>query len=497
MKELHYGFLNVPCYDSEEEDDLPPSAFCDAPIISGAIPIPEVNTTLAIESTSTASREPVSTTTSITFQTAATSSGSTSHATSNTSVATTTLSSIVGAHQTNTAATKATAKKKSKDQEIYEKIDLNYAGSIDKFFKFHDRKGTLKPIPSVLGCSSNYKTVFREIHEWRKLTQSAQETRKQNFIHNTTEKEKRAFRKKIALLMKKESIQTHPPVSNTTTTITNTITNTNSIIANGSSNTNNSVLSSSSEKQRSSTTSASTTSAASTTPATHCFNLTSPSFIRRAAAAAIKVHGAVKRHIGLASAQEDRVGKLNEIDKEKSVHKRRKIGERPQFAYQAGDSVGRRELHLVMKQFGRYIDTVTLKRDDANLDGDKRPRNIAVMMVLNKVSQSSMNGGARKANDKAKRNKPEFILLAESQLDCKDVITAFSECCTTKQHLNKKDDYDFSWIKPDEITGKIRVTVDNFIEEEKKKRQSWNTKPISLEEIQDSIAQDGVGTVIE
>ena len=109
-----------------------------------------------------------------------------------------------------------------------------------------------------------------------------------------------------------------------------------------------------------------------------------------------------------------------------------------------------------------------------------------------------MNGGARKAYDKAKRHKPEFILIAESQIDCKDVITAFSECCTTKQHLNKADDYDFSWIKPDEATGLIQVAIDKFIEKEKKKRQSWNTKnQVSLEEIQDSVVENGVGTIFK
>ena len=187
------------------------------------------------------------------------------------------------------------------------------------------------------------------------------------------------------------------------------------------------------------------------------------------------------------------------MDKHKNAPKRRKIGERPKYAYQAGDSVGRRELHYVMKQFARYIETVTLKRDDENFDGsDTRPRNIAVMMILNKVSRSSMNGGARKAYDKAKRHKPEFILIAESQIDCKDVITAFSECCTTKQHLNKVDDYDFSWIKPDEATGLIQVAIDKFIEKEKKKRQSWNTKnQVSLEEIQDSVVDNGVGTIFK
>ena len=196
-------FQNVPCYDNEDDDDLPASAFRNhAPIMLGAIALPEVSTTTCslTMSAATTSREPSTTTTSTTttFQTAATSSSvisnslTTCSTTSNTSVTTTTLSSTVGAQQqelqTDTA-TEATAKK-SKDEEIYEKIDLKKTESINKFFKFQPNKGKLKPIPSVLGCSSNYKIVFRQIREWRKFTQSQQEQKKAQYTKDTTEQQK-------------------------------------------------------------------------------------------------------------------------------------------------------------------------------------------------------------------------------------------------------------------------------------------------------------------
>ena len=67
-----------------------------------------------------------------------------------------------------------------------------------------------------------------------------------------------------------------------------------------------------------------------------------------------------------------------------------------------------------MKQFARYNDTVTTNRDDDDENEGKKPRNIAIMMVLNEVSETSMNGGGAKEKGCAKRRKPEFLLLSDN-----------------------------------------------------------------------------------
>jgi len=60
------------------------------------------------------------------------------------------------------------------------------------------------------------------------------------------------------------------------------------------------------------------------------------------------------------------------------------------------------------------------------------PRRMAVMMVLNEVSPTSMNGGGAKVRS-VKRSKPEFLLVSDNRKDCKKVMGAFCECFSSNQ----------------------------------------------------------------
>ena len=127
-----------------------------------------------------------------------------------------------------------------------------------------------------------------------------------------------------------------------------------------------------------------------------------------------------------------------------------------------------------MKQFAKYSDTVTIKRGE---DECVKPRNIALMMVLNDVEESSMNGGGAKEKGCAKRCKPEFLLLSDNKKDCKKIMSVFSEIFTTKENMNKKDNYDFHWFQQHE-DGSIATAVNNYVNEKKKERENGRAKVI-------------------
>ena len=166
------------------------------------------------------------------------------------------------------------------------------------------------------------------------------------------------------------------------------------------------------------------------------------SLVQFSAESAKERHDAcLEKHIGIFSSEEDRIRKVDEMEEERvnsRIHvKKRKLGEKPEFVYQAGDGTSYSMLHQLMKAYGKYNDTVTM---DSDGEGNKS-RNIAVLMVLNEVSETSMNGGGSKDFDCARREKPEFLLFSNNKKDCKKVMSAFSDIYTTDKEKNKKEWY--------------------------------------------------------
>ena len=202
-------------------------------------------------------------------------------------------------------------------------------------------------------------------------------------------------------------------------------------------------------------------------------------------------HGVVLvMHVGLFSSEQDRIRKVDEMEEERinrSNVKKRKVGIKPQFAYQAGDSVSYGMLHQLMRAYGKYNDTVTMDSEK----GNTKPRNIAVLMVLNEVSETSMNGGGPREYACAKRDKPEFLLFSNNKQDCKKVMSAFSDIHTTNAQKNKKEKYNHHWFQQNEETRSILPCIDDHIKARKKQRENGTSKRIvTLETIQEETSED-------
>ena len=148
---------------------------------------------------------------------------------------------------------------------------------------------------------------------------------------------------------------------------------------------------------------------------------------------------------------------------------------RPKLAYQAGDVISQKCLFQTIKQFAKYNDTLTLRRDGDGAN-DNKPRNMAVMMVLNEVGESSLNGGGARQKASAKRNIPEFIILLDDKKYCKKIIKAFSDIFTTNEAKNKKENYTLHFFQPDETTGLMWTSVNNFVEAKQKARENGKAK---------------------
>ena len=136
--------------------------------------------------------------------------------------------------------------------------------------------------------------------------------------------------------------------------------------------------------------------------------------ISKAVERAKKMNEKVLKHIGITSSKEERIAKLNELREKRrreNKYKKRMRGKKPQFAFQAGDVLARKELRTTLSQFATFSDTVTLEKDiDENGEEDQsKPRNVGLMMILNEVAETSVNGGGAREKCKAKRSKPEFF----------------------------------------------------------------------------------------
>ena len=75
-------------------------------------------------------------------------------------------------------------------------------------------------------------------------------------------------------------------------------------------------------------------------------------------------------------------------------------------------------------------------------------------------------------------------------------MSAFSDIFTRNEAKNKKDKYDLIMLQRNEATDLLKTTVDDFIGNEKKKRESLSTKPTTLEEIQNELSED-IGVRLE
>ena len=150
-----------------------------------------------------------------------------------------------------------------------------------------------------------------------------------------------------------------------------------------------------------------------------------------------------------------------------------------------------------MKQFASFSDTVTIDESNEKEINDGMPRNVAVMMILNEVADSSMNGGGAKEKTFARKSKPQFILISDSRQNCKKVMCAFSEIFTTKvESTNKKNKYEVTLLQQDETSGLLKESVDKFIEQGLKRRVSVSTKPVTLEAVQNKLSEN-VGGIMD
>ena len=219
--------------------------------------------------------------------------------------------------------------------------------------------------------------------------------------------------------------------------------------------------------------------------------------VQRAKKMSEQLHEKVLAHIGFVSSKEERVRKINEDEENNKggrVMKKRKKGERPQYLYQAGDKVGRKSFFDALKCFGVFSDSTTIERSDENemnLNEEEGPRNMAVMMVLNEVSDSSMNGGGAREKCQAKRSKPQFFLVSDNKPDCFKVLTAFKEIFSRDEKENKKDKYELNWLKQDKKSGLLATTIETYIKDKKTSRASCKgQKIVTLEQIEEEIDEN-------
>lgn len=376
----------------------------------------------------------------------------------------------------------------SADEKIYQEIKLRDFESINKYFNFQKGKGKHRPPISVVGCSENFRHCFRAIREWRKKTTKQQKEEKKR-VSTLKKSERNKYEAKIDALMKNKEfvlwgrrkktnaifeIDRQPLAS-----LTN-INNVAPIIAEAA------VLAPPKQQPCPS-------------------RMSDRCLVQRSAERAKEMHEQVLKHIGIASSKEERASRFNDEKEDESERnfKKRKVGTRPQFAYQAGDAVGCKLLHQTMRQFARYTDTVTMDEtaidnENENKNSGNKPKNMAVMMVLNEVSETSMNGGGAKEKGNARRSKPEFIILSDNKNDCKKILKVFGDIFTRDEEKNKKENYELNFCQKDEDTGLMSTSVNMYIENKRKKRESGKArKPVTLETIEEEIDEQELGVTLD
>ena len=399
-------------------------------------------------------------------------------------------------------------KVRSPDEHIIAHIDLRDRKSIDRFFKMKKGFGRLKPIPSVLGAQANWRDCFKNIRAWRELTHGQQESKKQAYRALSRDKKAQFIATIDFLMALKEGNCINTSVVGD---------------CNNGSGASGAAVPTDNEESLSRGDGAgdgagdggvvvakdppvaSSHHSRKLPSLRNIVNNTMPTVRRLHEKVASKVLGATK-HIGLVSSKEDRARKIDEVEKEaksgKAAKKPRKRGVRPQFAYQAGDTVGKKAFFDVLKYFGIFSDTVTMiEKDCSNARkgslpnnkniNDGKPRNMAVMMILNEVVETSMNGGGSREKMRSRRVKPEFVLVSDNKADCFKVLTAFKNIFSRDEKENKKENYDLKWFQRDEESGLLTTTLERHIGDDKKKRSSGKKqKVVTLESIEKEIGND-------
>lgn len=126
------------------------------------------------------------------------------------------------------------------------------------------------------------------------------------------------------------------------------------------------------------------------------------------------------------------------------------------------------------------------------------PKQIAVMMVLNEVEDTPVNGGGRlnQDSDSCRRKKPQFLLVTDSRPNCKIIIDAFTSVFSTNDNENKKGLYDYHIMQRDVKTGLLYPSVENFIKGTKSVRKGVSKKQESLEVVQNDVCEKKLGSIL-
>ena len=374
----------------------------------------------------------------------------------------------------------------SEDELIFQKVDLKLKESLDKFFKIQSGKGERKPPATYVGFSRDFRECFQKIRDWRTKSKEEQEEEISKYRALSTG-ERRKLQKNINYLMKQNKSTRLPaqsPVPQPLACITNT----------NAANTDQDKTITGSKKRKGVAASAIQKSTM------RCLQLQNLKRAKEGNSDRLK-------HIGIASTLEERLEKINlmkEASKKGNEWRKRSNGQRPQYAYQAGDATGRKALNQTIKYFGKFSDSVTLRRekqkfgDSDDKEDDMKPRNAALMMVMSEVAASSTSGGGPREKGVSRREKPEFLLVSDNMKDCKRIVTAFSEILTSDAASNKKNNFEWKWLHQDEKSGLLSTSIESFIAEEASTRASGrNQRVVTLEQMQEEEVDKDFGSLLE
>ena len=377
------------------------------------------------------------------------------------------------AEPTTTSTSSTTLPSIDEDELIFQKVDLKCKKSIDKYFKMIPGKGERKPPASYAGFSRDFRECFEKIRQWRELSKEDQEEKRRE-CSNLPARELRTFRNNLTYLMKQNK-GTREESQQSCRLPLSSIGNTIQHVSNGQQ--------------------GDTTAGGKKRKGAVAQRISDRRLKKKSADRAARNNERLCKHIGIVLTEEERFKKIDEMknaNKKKNEDKKKRAkGSRPQFAYQAGDMMGRRALQKAIKEFAIFSDLVTLRRQNERLgdsddeEADMKPKNAAVMMIMNEVAQTSISGGGPRERGVSRRAKPEFILISDNMKDCKRIMTAFGEIVTNDEAVNKKDNYDWNWLHQHKETGLLVTSVDAFVAREIEMRASGrNQKLVTLNQIQ-------------
>ena len=75
------------------------------------------------------------------------------------------------------------------------------------------------------------------------------------------------------------------------------------------------------------------------------------------------------------------------------------------------------------------------------------------------------------------------------------MIRSFTEVFSQHKEQNKKEKYDVISLQRDEDTGLLQTSVQNFMQNEKKKRQGMRKMSPPSQEIKETVVDSNVGSV--